>query len=70
MSLPKSCCLTPFVIPGEPRGTLEYHAGSEKKIKWYHAQPTAVKRDDAALVLFYDLFGFSLVRCLTRPDTK
>ena len=62
MPLPKSCCLTPFVIPGEPRGTLEYHPGSDKRIKWYRAQPTSVSHEDVALVLFYDVFGFSLVR--------
>ena len=61
MPLPKSCCLTPFVVSGESRGTLEYHPGSDKRIKWYHAHPAEVSHEDAALVLFYDVFGFSLV---------
>lgn len=61
MSLPRPCCLNPLIIPGTPRGSLAYFDKEEKSIKWYYAKPTRVQREDTALVLFYDVFGFNLV---------
>ncbi|KAK1923709.1 Alpha/Beta hydrolase protein [Papiliotrema laurentii] len=63
MSLPRSCCLDPVIIPGDPRGQVEYFDKEEKRVKWYHARPAVPANHlekKTALVLFYDLFGFSL----------
>jgi hypothetical protein len=69
MSLPRSRCLDPVIIPGDPRGQVEYFDKEEKRVKWYHARPAVPANHlekKTALVLFYDLFGFSLVR--PHPD--
>lgn len=69
MPLTKKCCLAPLIIPGTPRGSYDYHDKQEKQIKWYHTRPsdTSVSQGkDTAIVLFYDVFGFNLVRTYTR----
>ncbi len=54
------CCLKGTILPGEPKGVIE-PASSTLQVERYHAKPSEVIDDKAAVVLFYDAFGFNVV---------
>lgn len=70
MSLPfipiSECCLRGSKLPGEPTGALQLAGstvdGHTLSIDRYYARPTEIKHPKTCLVLFYDIFGFSIVR--------
>lgn len=57
------CCLEGMELPGTPSGAIE-PPSSSRTINRYHARPQngSVKDEKTAVVLFYDLFGFQIVR--------
>jgi hypothetical protein len=59
----KPCCLKGKTLPGEPRGVME-QPNNSRTILRYHAKPRSGSTIDkkTAVVLFYDAFGFKLVR--------
>ncbi len=70
MSLPfipiSECCLRGSKLPGEPTGALQLAGstvdGHTLSIDRYYARPAEIKHPKTCLVLFYDIFGFSIVR--------
>ena len=55
------CCLRGQILPGTPMGIMEPPSGT-RAIKRYHARPKGHIFDEhAAVVLFYDVFGFNIV---------
>ena len=64
MFLPlSSCCLEGSILKGDPAGVMEPATGG-RRIARYHAKPQngQTVNPKAAIVLFYDAFGFTIVR--------
>ncbi|BEI86153.1 hypothetical protein CcaverHIS002_0604400 [Cutaneotrichosporon cavernicola] len=77
MSLPfvpiSECCLRGSKLPGEPSGQLQ-HAGTTVdghtlRIDRYYARPAEIKHPKTCVVLFYDVFGFSIHNSKILADT-
>jgi hypothetical protein len=56
------CCLKGNILAGEPRGELQKASTTGVSIDRYFVAPkTGTVDPKTALVLFYDVFGFSIV---------
>lgn len=64
----QACCLEGAEIPGTPRGVMESPPGN-RTIGRYHATPKdgRIVDEKAAVVLYYDAFGFNIVLLPYRP---
>ncbi len=59
------CCLEGTILPGTPAGIMELPTpGGKQTVGRYHTRPKDGRIVDpkAAVVLFYDAFGFNIVR--------
>lgn len=63
------CCIKGSVLNGTPRGEFQAPGSAPDVVLGrYIVHPEGKNADPkAALVLFYDVFGFQLVRCVLAP---
>lgn len=65
------CCFKGLDLVGEPRGVMEQPEGS-RTVARYHATPKDGNIVDhkAAMILFYDAFGFGIVSIMRSHRTQ
>lgn len=56
------CCLKGSTLSGTPRGEVQVAGTPGVSVDRYFVKPKEVVDDKTALVIFYDIFGFSIVR--------